>query len=204
MAFSFFFRDLPTLETAAKNMIANTLGRSRVRVWVAGCAMGQEVYSLAIILAENMGYFGFQNLTIDATDIEADFRPIIERGIYSRGDLERIPHQYFEKYFHPTEDPEKFQVVDRLRERVTFHLHDLLSLEPITEGLSLIICKNVLLHFQPEERVEVFRMFHRALAPGGYLANENTQKLPPEVSSLFIQIAPDTQVYKANELSRQA
>jgi len=200
MAFSFFFRDLPTLETSVKTMVANTLGRSRIRVWVAGCAKGQEAFTLAILLAERMGYFGFQNLRIEATDIEKDFGEIVNRGIYHISDLDRIPAEYFKKYFQPADQPEYFQVIDSLRQRITFTHHDLLALCPIAEALSLIVCKNVLLHFQPAERVDVFRMFHKALAPDAVLANENTQKLPPEVSGLFRQISNESQVYQKVEI----
>jgi len=200
MAFSFFFRDLPTLETSVKTMAANTIGRSKIRIWVAGSAMGQEVYTLAILLAEHMGYFTFQNVRIEATDIESEFGKIITQGIYPKAELERIPKEYFVKYFEPIDQSEHYQVVKMLRDRVTFTHHDLLSLRPISESLSLIVCKNVLLHFQPAERIEVFRMFHRSLAPDAVLANENTQKLPTEVSGLFRRISNESQVYQKVEL----
>lgn len=196
MAFSFFFRDLPTLETAVQHMVAQTMGRSRIRVWVAGSAKGQEVYTLAMLLAEKMGYFSFQNLRLEATDIEAEFGEIIRRGIYPKAELERIPQQYFDRYFQPAEQEGYFQVIEPIRRRVTFTPHDLLSLDPIGDGFSLIVCKNVLLHFQPAERVEVFKMFHRSLATDSILANEHTQKLPPEVVPLFQQVASDAQVYR--------
>ncbi|MEI8376743.1 MAG: CheR family methyltransferase [Planctomycetota bacterium] len=73
-----------------------------------------------------------------------------------------------------------------------YYCHDLCR----ESDYCLIVCKNVMLHFQYPERVEVFKMFHQALAPGGYLANENTQKLPQEVSHLFTQVVPDAQLYK--------
>ncbi len=196
MAFSFFFRDLPTLETAVQHMVAQTMGRSRIRVWVAGSAKGQEVYTLAMLLAEKMGYFSFQNLRIDATDIEAEFGEIIQRGIYPKGDLERIPKHFFDRYFQPAEQEGHFQVIEPIRRRITFTHHDLLTLKPIGEGISLIVCKNVLLHFQPAERVQVFKMFHHSLSADSILANENTQKLPGEIVPLFHQVASDTQVYR--------
>ncbi|HEY9069615.1 MAG TPA: CheR family methyltransferase [Candidatus Ozemobacteraceae bacterium] len=202
MAFSFFFRDLPTLDTAARNMVAQTMGCTRIRVWVAGSAKGQEVYTLAFLLAEQMGYFSFQNLRIEATDIEAEFGEIILQGIYHKTDLERIPQMYFDKYFKPADKPDHFQVIEPVRRRVQFTHHDLLSLKPIGEGFNLIVCKNVLLHFQPQERVDVFQMFHATLASEGILANENTQKLPPEIVPLFEQLSGDTQVYR--KVSRAA
>lgn len=200
MAFSFFFRDVPALDTAADAMIEQTRGQMRVKVWVAGCAMGQEVYTLAILLSEKMNYFGFQNLNIIASDIEKNFGEVVTRGEYEWGDIERIPDKLRERYFSPTGRPDVFTINSLLRSHVTFVHHDLLSLKPVCEDVHLIICKNVLLHFQPEERIEVFRMFHKTLASGGILANENTQKLPQEVQSLFTQISNDSQVYRKNEV----
>lgn len=202
MAFSFFFRDTPALETAAQTMIEQTQGQSRVRVWVAGCALGQEVYTLAILLAERMHYFAFQNLIIYASDIEKNFGDIVTRGEYEWGDIERIPDKLRDKYFAETGKAGVFAVNSILRSRVTFVHHDLLTLTPVCEEVSLIVCKNVLLHFQPEERVDVFRMFHRTLSRNGILANENTQKLPEEVKGLFHQISNDSQVYRKVEGGR--
>jgi chemotaxis protein methyltransferase CheR len=75
----------------------------------------------------------------------------------------------------------------------------LLSLREIGQGSSVILCKNVLLHFQPLERIEVLRMFHRALAPGGFLATEHTQEMPRELGSLFQRVIPDGPVYRRLE-----
>ena len=70
MAFTFFFRDSHSLELAVDHVTPTLAGRARSRIWDAGCATGQEVYTLAILLAERMGTFGFRNIRIDATDID--------------------------------------------------------------------------------------------------------------------------------------
>ncbi len=91
------------------------------------------------------------------------------------------------------------QVAQELRERVTFSHHDLLSLRPPREDFSLIVCKNVLLHFSEAQRVAVIRMFHRALQPGGTLVMEHTQKLPDALAPCFEQVAPHAQVFRKVE-----
>jgi chemotaxis protein methyltransferase CheR len=58
------------------------------------------------------------------------------------------------------------------------------------------MCKNVLLHFSPQQRVDVIRMFHGALAPGGFFASEQTQKLPHELAGMFEQVTPDAQLFR--------
>lgn len=198
MAFSYFMRDQPTLEHAVDHTVPYASGRSRIKVWDAGCALGQETYTLAMILAERMNRFGFKNVRIDATDHDSvnRFGDVVSQGIYHYDELKRTPPELFRKYFEPAGTPDHFRVVADLRSRVNFSYHDLLSLKPPGSDYCLIVCKNVLLHFRQPERVEVFRMFHQALAPGGFLAMENTQKLPVEVAHLFSQVAPDAQVYK--------
>ena len=199
MAFTFFFRDLTPLTYAVEHLVENAMGRSRVRVWDAGCAMGQEPYTLAILLAESMGAFAYRNLEIFATDLDQPLLKTLEAGVYAGDELQRIPRELFDKYFEPAGANGHFRVVERVRDRVQTRHHDLLSLAPVRDGFSLVVCKNVLLHFQHSERVEVIRMFHRALESGGLLVMEHTQKLPSEAAHLFAQIVPDAQLYRKIE-----
>jgi chemotaxis protein methyltransferase CheR len=204
MAFTYFFRDLQTIEGVVVSMLPFVSGRKRVNVWDAGCAMGPEPYTLAIIFAENMGYFGFKNLTIYASDIDEQdtFGPTVQAGIYPEAELERIPKPITEKYFRPNGKPGHLQIVDAIRERIVFRKHNLLSLEPIATDFSLVLCKNVLLHFQPDERVRVIGMFHSALLAGGYFGTEQTQKMPKEIEHLFEKVAPDGQIFKKIETGK--
>ena len=198
MAFTYFFRDLQTLNTAVRYLVPFSTGASKVRIWDAGCAMGQEPYSLAILLAESMGHFAFRNLRIFATDIDGSnlFREIIESGEYPAEELERIPKELFSKYFIPAKRSGYFQIVEQVRSRMEFHRQDLLKLQPPGDEISLVLCKNVLLHFQADERVAVMKMFHKALVPGGFFATEQTQKLPPELEEYFEQVSPDCQMFR--------
>lgn len=199
MAFTFFFRDLPVLEYAVENTLKLALGRLRIKVWDAGCALGQEPYTLAILFAERMGEMGFNTLYLDATDYDSEnnFGDIVTAAEYKTEELQRIPPEIFKKYFKPAPGkPEYHKVIDRIRSRVFFKYNDLLQLQPVGSDYSLIVCKNVLLHFSYEQRIEVMKMYHRSLAPGGFFATENTQKIPSEISHLFEQVAPDAQLFR--------
>ncbi|MDQ5985198.1 MAG: Chemotaxis protein methyltransferase [Syntrophus sp. SKADARSKE-3] len=201
MAFTFFFRDLTPLEHAVRFLIEATAGRSRVRIWDAGCAMGQEPYTLAILLAENMGAFAFRNVQIHATDYDEPLLKTMQEATYPWEELQRIPKHLFEKYFQKNGKKGYYRVTDIIRNCIHPKHHDLLTLSPALDGFSLIVCKNVLLHFQHHQRVEVIRMFHRALEPGGLLVMEHTQKLPEEISCLFKQMVSDSQVFRKVEAS---
>lgn len=159
--------------------------------------MGPEPYSIAMILRENMGQFLFRNVLIYATDIdEGDFGTFTARGVYPEMELGQIPRDLFSKYFTPNGKPGYFQVTEELRRAVHFQRHDLLSLQPVCEDLGLIVCKNVLLHLAPAQRVDVIRMFHHALAKDGFLVMEQTQKLPHETEHLFHQVTKAAQLFR--------
>jgi len=184
-----------------EHLLPSLAGRAHPRIWDAGSAMGQEPYTLAMILAERMGHFAFNNLRIDATDVEStgQFAKMIEAAVYPRDELSRLPEGILEKYFEANGQRDGFRVLDRIRQRVVFQQHDLLSLQEIGQGYSLVLCKNVLLHFQPPERIEVLKMFHRALAPSGLFASELTQEMPPELAPLFQRLIPDGQLFRKAE-----
>lgn len=198
MAFTFFFRDLPVIECAVEHAISFASGRQRFKVWDAGSALGQETYTIAIVLAEKMGGFAFKNLRLDATDCDRanNFGDVVKDAVYHYDELKRMPVELFRKYFEPNGKRDHFRVVEKLRNQVAFQYHDLLSLNPIGTDYSLVVCKNVLLHFSYEQRIEVIKMFHKALSPGGYFTSEHTQKLPKEVEHLFERVVPNAQLFR--------
>lgn len=200
MAFTFFFRDQTPLEHAVSFLLTAAAGRSRVNIWDAGCAMGQEPYTLAILLAEKMNQFALRNVKIYATDYDEPLLKILAAACYPKEELQRIPQELFARYFQPDKQDGYFRVAEKIRSIVEPCYHDLLSLSPIKDGLSLIVCKNVLLHFHQAERIAVIRMFHGALETGGIFVTEHTQKLPPELNSLFEQLVSDGQVFRKVEV----
>jgi chemotaxis protein methyltransferase CheR len=196
MAFTYFFRDAQTLELLIEQALPALCGRAFIRIWDAGCAHGPEPYTLAMLLRERMSNFVFRNVRIHATDVEPQFGPHIAAGVYAEQEVKRIPAAIRDRYFRPAANSGHVQVVAEIREKVTFAQHDLLKRNPPREDFSLIVCKNVLLHFDQVQRVEVLRMFHRALRPGGMLATEHTQKLPESLSDLFETVAAHAQVHR--------
>ena len=120
MAFTFFFRDQQVLERVVEHILPSLAGRSHPRIWDAGVAMGQEPYTLSIMFAERMGHFAFNNLRIDATDVEStgQFAQMIEAGLYPKEELSRLPEGILEKYFEPNGQPGYFRVIDKIRRRV--------------------------------------------------------------------------------------
>jgi len=203
VAFTYFFRDFATLDLLAKHVTPAWRGKRFINIWDAGCAMGPEPFSLAIIIREHLGGFAFRNVKIHASDIDSSnlFGEIIRNAVYPYSQLKRIPRPIFEKYFIPAGDPnnsgqEHYRLRDEIRNSVTYTRHDLLSLKPLRRDLDLIVCKNVLLHFDREQRFDVIKMFHAALREGGCLAMEQTQLLPEELEPLFDRLCTNARIYR--------
>ena len=199
MAFTFFFRDEQILELAATRLVEFTTGRSNVRILNAGCAMGHETYSFAIMLAERLGKFALRNTKILAVDIDnenVNFGKTLTDAVYHKDLLQRVPSEFMKKYFSPADTKDFFIVNQDLKSLVEYRQFDLLSLEVLREDFSLIICKNVLLHFSYPQRVDVIRYYHKMLMPGGLLVMENTQPMPEELAHKFERVESYGRLYK--------
>jgi chemotaxis protein methyltransferase CheR len=199
MAFTFFFRDEQILSLAVKHLVPIIMGRTNVHILNAGCAMGMETYTFGIILAENMGKFALRNVKIHAVDIDnenVDFGKTVTNGIYHEDHLQRIPSELFKKYFSPAVIPNHYIVNEELRSLVRFQKYDLLSLKPLRDDYSMIICKNVLLHFNQQQRIDVLNMYHSMLLKGGLLVMENTQAMPEELNGKFRKIVDYAQLHE--------
>lgn len=196
MAFTFFFRDKHTLDLLA-NCLHDMPGETgRLNIWDAGCAMGPEPYTLAILLREKFGS-AFGRIHIDATDIDESghFGEIVQAGLYPYSDVSRMPEEILERYFEKQDD-ERYLIRGDIREAVHYDWHDLLSLKPYGGPYHAILCKNVLLHFTEEQRAQVIRMYHDVLVPGGFFCTEQTQNMPESCSHLFERIASDANLYR--------
>lgn len=196
MAFTDFFRDTQTLDLLIERALPSLSGQTFLRVWNAGCANGADMYTLAMLLREQMSDDDFRSVRIHATDIDPRLGPQITEGMYLEQEIKRIPYPIRYRYFQVTDKPGYVQVVDEIRSKVSFARHDLLSLVPPREDYGLIVCRNALSHFDETERRQVFRMFHQAMRPGGLLATEQPQKTAEGLNQLFEPVATCSQVYR--------
>lgn len=194
MAYTSFFRDADALESIRDTVIPAVAHWRAIRVWDAGCATGEEPFTLAILFATRLRPFPFRNVDILATDYEESsfpqFAGMIKRARYSRQDIFWVPEELREVYFAPTGDPDTFEVIQELRDRVRYLQHDLLTLQAPEGEMGLVVCKNVLMHFAPEAQVKVLEMFHGALVPGGYLALDGNQEMPAAMEGRFRRVGP--------------
>lgn len=198
MAFTYFFRDYQTLDVIRVHALPYLKTKQYIDIWDAGCASGQEPFSLSMLINESMGYMLFRNVRILATDIDESnqFERIITEGKYPLEQVRRISEDIFQKFFKPDETEGYFILSEEIRKSVTFLKHNLLTLIPPGKDFGLIVCKNVLLHFSEPQRLQVIEMFHDSLTDGGFFVMEQTQKLPEKASHLFEPIVSNAQLYR--------
>jgi two-component system CheB/CheR fusion protein len=165
-----FFRDgdaFAALEKAVLRIVARKQPGDEIRVWVAGCATGEEAYSIAILFHKLIGARIDQfRLQIFATDVDMEAMQIARRGSYAAGTLADIDPAIVRQYFHPNED--RFEIVKPIRDLVIFARQDLV-LDPPFLRLDLITCRNVLIYLQNNLQAKILSLFHYALQPEGSL-----------------------------------
>jgi len=138
-----------------------------VRVWSAGCASGEEAYSIAMVLADALGDGAFRDrVKIYATDVDDDALATARHGNYDARSLEALPATYVERFFDRTSGQLTFRA--DLRRSIIFGRHDLLQDAPISR-LDLLVCRNTLMYFNAESQASVINKFGFALRDGGFL-----------------------------------
>lgn len=199
MAYTSFFRDDEILDAAVQALAqTHTPGRP-LQVWDAGCASGEEPYTLAMMMARRLGPFFFRQVRILATDREEShfpqFEAKIREGVYPAADLQWIPEEFRAEFVEPLPDGSG-RMHEELRRAIDYLQHDLLTLEAPVRDASLVVCKNVILHIPAHRRTEVVAMFNESLLPGGLLALDRHQELPEGCREAFQPVAGDLALFR--------
>ena len=166
-----FFRDPDAWAYLAEEVIPQlTRGSSSdrpIRVWSAGCASGEEAYTLAMLFAEALGEDQVRDrVKVYATDIDEDALVTARAAVYGRESVEAIPEALRARYLEPVGG--RFQIRPDLRRCVIFGRHDLVRDAPISR-LDLLVCRNVLMYFNRDTQAQVLNRLHFALRRGGLL-----------------------------------
>ncbi|ATI42734.1 hypothetical protein CBW24_12460 [Pacificitalea manganoxidans] len=166
-----FFRDTAEFEALSqyiRQLVSLSEHRS-IRLWVAGCATGEEAYSLAILVAEALGgpeAIGEDRVQIFATDIDKSALEVARRGVYPLSALHDVPEDLAQRYFHVEKD--RVRVIARLRSCIMFSDHNVCQ-DPPFINIDLISMRNVLIYFGNRLQEKVLARLGYALNPGGLL-----------------------------------
>jgi chemotaxis protein methyltransferase CheR len=165
-------------------LIAERMTTDRsLRIWSAGCATGEEPYSVAIILRELVPYIDTWNVMIMATDINSDSLKKAERGRYRQWSFRNMPQEWLDKYFFASPKAD-FHLSDLIKGHVSFEYLNLKekswpSFLNKTVDLDLIICRNVTIYFDDQTTADIMSRFHSSLAEGGWLLTGASDPVPP-------------------------
>jgi chemotaxis protein methyltransferase CheR len=176
-------------------------GRSEVRVWSAGCAAGQEAWSVAILL-EELAAARERPVTIRifATDVSETALALARKGVYDPAAVQNIRLKHLRDYF--SAQGEAYVVTPRLRARVDFSAYDLLDARSACPPASLygdfdlILCSNLLFYYRPDLRQHILDKVCRALSPGGYFVSGEAERDIVAKHDGFGHVAPPAAVFQ--------
>lgn len=192
-----FFRNWSTFEYMRDQVLPHIFSAKRtgqsIRLWSAGCASGEEPYSLAILAMEvskklKMDY----RFTVIGTDIDEDSLKNARIGEYDAAALNETPGDLKQNYFSPT--PTGFRVNDDVKSYVQFRKEDLFG-DKYPRFIDLICCRNVIIYFSREAQQILYAKFHNALVSDGYLILGKTETMMGEKVKLFERVNNRERVY---------
>ena len=182
-----FFRDpdaFRSLQAVLRDLLKTKRPGDDIRIWIPGCATGEEVYSVAIILAEELGAHRHQyRIQLFATDINVEAVDIARVGIYPESALCGIDSALIARHFHAHEGV--YHIDKTLRDMILFARQDLVQDPPFVR-LDMITCRNLLIYFKHELQERVMKVFHYALRNHGILFLGKSESIG-KVGNLFLE-----------------
>jgi two-component system, chemotaxis family, CheB/CheR fusion protein len=193
-----FFRDRDLFEHLRDSVIPTLISEARerdneLRIWSAGCATGEEAYSLAMLVADALGdELESFHVRIFATDVDADAIAFARRGVYPEASVAALPAELVERHF--VAGPDGYEVRKAIRGITVFGQHDLGSRAPFPR-VDLALCRNVLIYFTTELQRRALQLFAFALRDGGFLVLGKAESTTP-LADYFVLAHPRLKVYR--------
>ena len=197
-----FFRDEGAFETLSKLVIGPLVQRkveqgwSALRIWSAGCASGQETYTIAVCVSEELKRVkGASDIAvrIKGTDLSKKALELAREGDYGREQVKGLPRRYLDEYF--IENGIGYTVGPALRRLVKFTEGNLLE-KPLQKHFDLIVCRNVVIYFSRPTHDLVIGNLHAALRPQGYLMLGRTETLMGAPRTLFDILDHENRIFQ--------
>jgi chemotaxis methyl-accepting protein methylase len=196
-----FFRDKPVWDILRKRVLPDIIadkmrGRSRtIRVWSAGCASGEEPYSIAMTILDALGPDADKFLiTILGTDLDPDIIETATRGVYDKSKLKHIQGTY-QVRFTRSVNQSSFEILPEVRRHVRFRHSSLFGVSPMKVA-DLILCRNVFIYLDRARQAKVLETFWGSMARGGYMVLGRSEKMSAEAARRFEPVEPKERVYR--------
>jgi two-component system CheB/CheR fusion protein len=193
-----FFRDRPAFDWIEKEVVPAILkekkGSDEIRIWIAGCATGEEAYSLAMLFSEQIEDMPDPpQLQLFATDIDDDAIAVAREGLYSNADVADVSPERLQRFF--IQEGDMYRVRRNLRECILFAHHNVLR-DPPFSRLNLATCRNLLIYLMRSAQNRVLQTIHFALEPGGYLFLGSSESVDG-TGDLFITLEREQSIYQS-------
>lgn len=196
-----FFRDPEVFEAFRKIALDELIrrksgkGHKVIRAWSAGCASGEEPYSLAIAINEELRQRREDFVVrIWATDVDNAALADARKAEYRIGSLKSMEKGFLLKYFQPCGN-DTYKLEDSIREMVNFRHHNLLADEPL-KFMDVIFCRNVMIYLTQKEHNILFQKFNRALNSGGYMVIGKVEAVWSNVKDYFTAADSRQKIYQ--------
>ncbi|HPU50228.1 MAG TPA: CheR family methyltransferase, partial [Burkholderiaceae bacterium] len=193
-----FFRDSEAWQEVERLQMPALVAQRQVddlpfRVWTPGCSSGEESYSIAMLLQEQLaGHGATDSVQIFGTDIDHEALAVARKGVYPDSIASTVSPQRLARFFDRQDG--HFAVRKSLRDAVMFAPQNLVRDTPFSR-LDMVLCRNVLMYFDPALQERVIRLFHFALKPGGLLWLGRAESLPIK-SELFEPVSRDVRLFR--------
>ncbi len=202
-----FFRDTLTSEYICDRILPSIVSDKKktrdpsLRIWSCGCAKGEEPYSVAILIHDLFEKEDFKaHVSIFATDIDAQALKMAQQANYPFESIKNLKYRLLKKYFKHTQ--ETYQLLPVIRNMVSFSAYDILNRksyappESIFGGFDMVLCRNVLIYFDPEYQNQIFHKLYRSLVQYGYLVLDQAEIPSADYRKRFIGLNECCHVYR--------
>ena len=199
-----FFRDPVVFATLDEQVLRplthQKRGEEGLRIWVAGCATGEEAYSLAILLAErSQGVIETPAVQIFATDLDEQAIAKAREGLYTLNDVADVSSERLRRFF--AQEGNNYRVSREIREMILFAHHNVLK-DPPFSRLDLVSCRNLLIYFNHTAQERTLETFHFGLRPEGYLLLGLSETVD-STRDLYTPVNREHHLYQSRSLARQ-
>ncbi|MGN8260101.1 CheR family methyltransferase [Pseudomonas sp. SMSB3] len=197
-----FFRDREAFEGLERHvlpqLVASIEDGSEIRAWSAGCSTGEEAYSLAMLLSEQLAVEQRSaKVQVFATDLDQRAISVARTGMYTEAIVTDVPPSRLRQFF--VKEDQHYRIRKEIREKVLFARHNLLADPPFSQ-IDLVVCRNLLIYLDREVQRDILQMFHFALRSGGFLFLGSSESADV-ASELFVPVDKRNRIYRARDVS---
>ena len=187
VSISRFFRDSQLWRDLEDDVLPPMIerGKQALRVWSAGCARGEEVYSFKIVWDHlNKKYGQLPEIEIVATDIHPDYIDKARAGVYAKSSMKEVPQEVREHYFDIGKSGNRFDIKAAFKKGIEWKVQDIFSDPPGSAFDMIFLRNNLLTYYKAHLKIEGLKRVLKALAPAGWLIVGSHEKLPSAVSNV--------------------